>query len=181
MSDHTPIPLAFALVELDTPEFSEICGWPFVDSYVGRLLQDDIPQRMQNSYCQVWVYRDPDGRLVGFGTFDVCDDCRQYAERPLHSYVPLLAVNPAAERRGHGTSIVRHLIGEAAILGRRSRGYYDVLYLDVYTDNESAIGLYHKCGFVTLTDEPIPDPRENGRPYVIMAIRVSSPPIAASC
>jgi ribosomal protein S18 acetylase RimI-like enzyme len=172
MSDRTPIPLTPALIDLDSPEFETICGWPFADSYVGRLLQDDIPQRIQNSYCQVWVYRDPDGRLVGFGTFDVCEDCRQYAERPLHSYVPLLAVNPAAERRGHGTSIVRHLIGEAAILARRSRGYYDVLFLDVYTANESAISLYRKCGFATLTDEPIPDPKENGKPYIIMAKRI---------
>ena len=70
-------------------------------------------------------------------------------------------MNPAAERRGHGTSIVRHLIGEAAILVRQSRGYYDVLFLDVYTANESAISLYGKCGFTTLTDEPIPDTRED--------------------
>jgi ribosomal protein S18 acetylase RimI-like enzyme len=131
---------------------------------------------MQNYYGRIWVYRDPDRQLVGFGTFDICKDCLQYARTPLHSYIPLLAVNPATERRGHGTSIVRHLISEAAIVALQYDRLFDVLFLDVYTANEGAIKLYEKCGFATLTDEPIPDPKEDGKPYIIMARRVSDPP-----
>jgi ribosomal protein S18 acetylase RimI-like enzyme len=73
-------------------------------------------------------------------------------------------VNPVIQSRGYGTSIVRHLIGEAAILARHQRGCHDVLFLDVYAANERAIGLYKRCGFETITAEPIPDPQENGAP-----------------
>jgi tripartite-type tricarboxylate transporter receptor subunit TctC len=41
--------------------------------------------------------------------------------------------------------------------------------------NEKAIGLYKKYEFEALTDEPIPDPKEDGKPYFIMARRVFGP------
>jgi len=176
MADRTPIPLTPFSVELGTPEFSEICGWHFDDPYIGRLLRDDIPQRMLFGKGQTWVYRDPEKRLVGFGTIDVCDEYGPFTGGCLHPYIPLLAVNPGSRGHGHGTSIVRHLIGEAAILARLQSGVHDVLFLDVYVANERAIRLYRKCGFETITAESIPDPLENGAPYIIMAMRVSVAP-----
>jgi ribosomal protein S18 acetylase RimI-like enzyme len=176
MSDRPLIPLAPVPIELDAAEFKEICGWPFADLYVGRLLRDDTPQRMQFGNGRTWVYRDPDNRLVGFGTIDVSDDCRDYTAGQLHPYIPLLAVNPTTQRCGHGTSIVRHLIGEAAILWRLQGDCHDVLFLDVYTVNVGAISLYQTCGFETITSEPILDPLEDDKPYIIMAKRVSIAP-----
>jgi len=176
MPDRTPIPLAPFPVELDAPEFREICGWTFADPYVGRLLRDDIPQRMRFGNGRIWVYRDPESRIVGFGTIDLCDDYRDYTEGQPHPYIPLLAVSPIVQRCGHGTSIVRHLIGEAAILARPPGGCHDVLFLDVYTANKGAISVYERCGFETITVEPIPDPVEDDKPYIIMARRVSVAP-----
>jgi len=125
---------------------------------------------------RTWVYRDPENCLVGFGTIDVCDDYRDYTGDKPHPYIPLLAVNPTIQSLGYGTSIVRHLIGEAAILARHQCGVDDVLFLDVYTDNVRAIRLYTNCGFATITTDPIPDPLENGAGYIIMARRVSVAP-----
>jgi GNAT superfamily N-acetyltransferase len=172
MSDRIPVPLTPSLVRLDDAEFETIRGWPFADSYIGRMLHEDIPQRVRDWFCKIWIYRDPENQLAGFGTFHVGMDCSQYAGKVVHSYIPLLAVNPTIESRGYGTAIVRHLIGEAAILAYRSEGLLDVLFLDVYAANTKAITVYQKCGFAILTDEPIPDPQENGKPYVIMARRV---------
>jgi ribosomal protein S18 acetylase RimI-like enzyme len=176
MPDHPLVPLAPVSIELNAPEFKEICGWTFVDLYIGRLLRDDIPQRMHFGNGRTWVYRDPENRLVGFGTIDVCDDYRDYTAGQPHPYIPLLAVNPTAQGCGHGTSIVRHLIGEAAILWRLQRDCHDVLFLDVYTVNVRAISLYKTCGFETVTTEPIADPLEDDKPYIIMARRVSIAP-----
>ena len=56
------IPLTPCRIDFDSPEFREILEWTFDDSYVGRLLRDDIPNRMQFGNCRTWTYRDPDGR-----------------------------------------------------------------------------------------------------------------------
>lgn len=90
-----------------------------------------------------------------------------------HPYIPLLAVNPTIKSLGYGTSIVRHLIDEAALLA--SQGVcHDVLFLDVYTTSGKAIQVYTACGFVCVTPEPIPDPQEGGKTYIVMAKRVST-------
>ncbi len=175
MTDLTPIPLTPILIELDSPEFQTISDWQFEDSFVGRLLRDDIPQRVQFNDCKLWVYHDPDSRVVGFGTIDVCKDYSEYVDRRPHPYIPLLAKNPTLKSLGYGTSIVRHLIGEAVLLVHRyTPGMCsDVLFLDVYTSSERAIRLYHNSGFVKLTDEPLQDPDHGGKPYIVMAKRVS--------
>jgi GNAT superfamily N-acetyltransferase len=156
-----PIPLTAVLIELDSPEFAAISDWPFADAFVGRLLQNDIPQRVVFGNCGIWTYRDPDARLVGFGTLDICGDCREYTHGKLHPYIPLLAVNPTIRSLGYGTSIVRHLIDQAALLALRGL-CHDVLFLDVYTTNNKAIRVYTECGFVIITPEPMPDPEEEG-------------------
>jgi GNAT superfamily N-acetyltransferase len=173
MAHDSPIPLTPDLVGLTSAEFEAISGWPFADPFVARLLQEDIPQRVQFGYCRIWIYRDPDGRLVGFGTLDISDECREYTNGRIHPYIPLLAVNPTIKSLGYGTSIVRHLIDEAALLA--SQGLcHDVLFLDVYTTSEKAIHVYTACGFACVTPEPIPDPQEGGKTYTVMAKRVST-------
>jgi GNAT superfamily N-acetyltransferase len=176
MPNGPPIPLTAALIELDSPEFAAISGWPFTDPFVSRLLKNDIPQRVVFGHCRIWTYRDPDSRLVGFGTLDICSDCREYTGGKLHPYIPLLAVNPTIKSLGYGTSIVRHLIDEAALFALRGQ-CHEVLFLDVYTTNDRGIRVYTECGFVTISPQPIPDPDEGGMSYIVMAKRVSiSPP-----
>jgi GNAT superfamily N-acetyltransferase len=177
MSDPMPVPLTAVPIELESPEFEAIYAWPFPDRFVVRLLRDDIPQRIQFNSCRIWVYRDPDGQFVGFSTLDVCDDYARFTAGRPHPYIPLLAVNPAIKSRGYGTSIVQHLIDEATSLARTADGCHDVLFLDVYTTSVKAITLYTKCGFVSLTDEPIVDrAAEGGETYIVMALRVSVTP-----
>src|SRR5262245_34753039 len=115
MSTPQPIPLTPVLTLPNEPAFQAVLTWQFADQpfYVGqvkRLLQNDIPYRIAYNGCLVWVYYDHDNNAVGFATLDLCDDYERFTEGKLHSYIPLLAVNPAFERRGHGRSIVQHLI-----------------------------------------------------------------------
>jgi GNAT superfamily N-acetyltransferase len=173
MSDRTPIPLTPAPIEFGSPEFEAISGWPFADPFVARLLKSDIPQRVQFGNCRIWIYRDPEGRLVGFGTLDVCEDYGSHTSGEAHPYIPLLAVNPTIKSLGYGSTIVRHLIDEAVLLACRPGGCHGVLYLDVYTTSVKAIEVYNACGFTQVTPEPIQDPQEGGKPYIVMAKRVS--------
>jgi GNAT superfamily N-acetyltransferase len=175
MAHGPPVPLTPTLIGLDSSEFQAISGWPFADAFVRRLLQEDIPQRVQFGHCAIWTYRDPDGSLVGFGTLDVCGECAEFTGGKLHPYIPLLAINPTIKSQGYGTSIVRHLIDEAAMLALFGQ-CHDLLFLDVYTTSEKAIGVYLKCGFTTISPEPIADPDEGGKTYVVMAKRVSIAP-----
>lgn len=172
MVHFTPIPLTPIPVDLNSCEFAAISDWPYADAFVGRLLREDIPQRVQFGDGRMWVYRDPADRLVGFGTIDVCEDYRDYTAGRHHPYIPLLAVNPTIPSLGYGTSILRHLIDEAALLACRSAGCCDRLFLDVYTTSEKAIELYKRSGFISLTDTPIPDHQEAGKSYIVMAQRV---------
>ena len=163
MSDSTPIELLPVPIELDSSEFVAICGWAFEDDYVGRLLKNDIPRRVLRGSCRVWVYENPDRQLVGFGTIDVCSDYSEsYTGGRPHPYIPLLAVEPGMRGRGYGKSIVQHLIDLAALLALGPGGCHDVLFLDVYRDNDKAINLYERCGFGIVEREPRSDPDENG-------------------
>lgn len=164
MPPPTPIPLTPIRINPGGPEYQAILTWPFADQpffegQVKRLLQEDIPRRVQDGFGLVWGYRDPSGNTVGFGTLDVCREYAQWAGGEAHSYIPLLAVNPGFQKRGHGRSIVQHLIAEAVLLAHNSANLSELLFLDVYTANQTAILLYEKCGFVALNAEsPIADP-----------------------
>lgn len=173
MAHSSPVPLTALLIGLDSDEFRAISGWPFADPYVKRLLQEDIPQRVQFGHCSIWIYRDPSGSLAGFGTLDVCSECGEFTGGQIHPYIPLLAINPTIKSRGYGTSIVRHLIDEAGLLALRGL-CHDVLFLDVYSTNEKAINVYTQCGFSTISPEPIPDRQEGGNTYIVMARRIST-------
>lgn len=167
MSTPQPIPLTPVLITPSNPEYKALVDWPFseqsfYEGQVKRLLQNDIPQRLVYGFGSVWVYRDPDAHTVGFGTLVVCHDYKRLAGGKLHSYIPLLAVHPDCKKRGHGQSIVQHLIAQAVLLSLYWEDLSDLLFLDVYTANEPAISLYAKCGFQTVHG-PIPDPRREQR------------------
>jgi ribosomal protein S18 acetylase RimI-like enzyme len=105
----------------------------------------------------------------------LCKEYSAFTSQAYHSYIPLLAVNPAFRRVGHGSTIVQHLIAEAAtVTAVNPTVVSDLLLLDVYLANSDAIRLYEKCGFVVLNPvAPIPDPQENNEAYAIMARKVS--------
>ncbi len=173
MPDRLPIPLTPDPVTLGSPEARTLADWPYPDLFVTRLLRDDIPQRVQFGDCRVWVYRDPAGQLVGFGSLDVCTDYADQSEGRPHPYIPLLAVNPTIKSLGYGTTIVRHLIDEATVLASRAGGCHDVLFLDVYTTSEKAIAVYAACGFESITPAPLPDAQDPGKLYLVMAKRLT--------
>ena len=172
MAERIPIPLTPTPIALDHPDFQAISGWPYADPFVSRILRDDIPQRIRFGNSRIWTYRDPEGRLVGFGTLDVSDDFAELTDGEPHPYIPLLAVNPTIKSLGYGTTIVRHLIAEAVLMASRGT-CCDLLILDVYTTGVKAIEVYTDCGFVRVTNEPIPDLQESGKPYIVMGKRVS--------
>ena len=89
-----------------------ILGWPYEDPFVTRLLQSDIPQLVKSSSCRIWVYSDPNGQFVGFGSLVICDFFSEDTGGKLHPYIPLLAVNPTIKSMGYGTTIVRYLMAK---------------------------------------------------------------------
>jgi ribosomal protein S18 acetylase RimI-like enzyme len=150
MSGTPAIPLRAVKILPDTDEYREIESWaypsaPFYEAQIRRLLEVDIPYRFLHHGCIIWAYRNQKGNTVGFGTLDLSDEYIAYAGERLHPYIPLLAVNPEFRGQGHGTSIVEHLIG-AAHLQTISQDCSNLLFLDVYTANKPAIGLYSKRG-----------------------------------
>jgi ribosomal protein S18 acetylase RimI-like enzyme len=111
MATPSPIPLIPIRTAIGDPEFQAILAWqfptqPFYEAQVQRLLAQDIPHRMAFGACSLWTYRDPHGNIVGFGTLDVCREYDQFTAGQPHCYLPVLAVNPAFQRRGHGRTIV---------------------------------------------------------------------------
>jgi ribosomal protein S18 acetylase RimI-like enzyme len=175
MANLPPILSPPELIELDFNEFKEICNW-FPDSYISRMLLKDIPQRVRFGNCRIWIYRDQNRELIGFGTIDVSEAYLDFTGGRPHLYIPLLAVKPGMDGRGYGKAIVQHLIEQAAIRSSAPGESLEFLFLDVYEDNGKAIELYKKCGFKNMRNEPTPDPDEGGKRYFIMAMRVSAMP-----
>ena len=180
MSQQQPVPLTPILVAPDNADYRSLLTWPFSDQpffegQVRRLLQLEIPQRILFGATRIWVYRDPTQNMVGFGTLQVSNEYEQFTGGHFHSYIPLLAVNPVFQKRGHGRSIVEHLIAEAVLL-RMASNLSDHLFLDVYTANKGAIALYEKCGFAILNPHtPIADPLENNETFFVMAKKIAAP------
>lgn len=115
---------------------------------------------------------------VGFGTLDVCHVWDVFTDGQSHPYIPLLATNPGVKSLGYGTTVLQHLIAEAAETVRRT-GCHDVLYLDVYTTSDKAIKLYTDNGFRPVVDTPFADEADAGKLYLIMRRRVSVAPATA--
>jgi ribosomal protein S18 acetylase RimI-like enzyme len=159
-------------VKLSDPVFNAMRMWPFKDEFVSRLLIDDIPQRVKYGSCKIWAYRDPQSTLVGFGTLDICTDCSEFTDSQPHTYIPLLAVHPEMQGRGHGKSIVHHLVEEAAcIVASSPDRLHHAIFLDVYEESIPAIRLYAGCNFVTLNGPLVDD--VNGKTFFVMAKRVT--------
>lgn len=176
ITEREPIPLSAALTQHNTPEYRTLLSWPYADPFVSRMLRTDIRERFLSGDCQVWVYRDPDGQLVGFGVLDLEV---YYTPAKPHPYIVLLAVNPTIKSLGYGTAIVNHLIGAATVLAADPTRCGDTLFLDVYTGNVKGINLYIACGFAIIDDEPIPDPAEAGKRYLVMSRSVAIEPTRA--
>lgn len=164
-------------------DYQNLLSWvfpsaPFYSAQVARLLRADIPHRCIHGNGLVWVYRDSNRDIVGFGTLDRCNEYDQFTQGESHAYIPLLAVKPEYQGRGHGFRIVEHLIGEAALYALYCPGAMsDRLFLDVYTANVPAVSLYQKCGFSILNPKnTIPDPQEHNEPYFVMARSIASRP-----
>ena len=167
MADRLIIPLKPTLITPESPEYAQILLWSFAENFVGRLLRSDIPQRYQRNQCRIWAYFDPYGPLVGFGSLDLCREYAAVTNQEPHSYIPLLGVNPGFEGRGHGKFIVRHLTAEA-LFAAADGLCSNELFLDVYVSASRTIKLYENCGFRVVSPEPIHDPQEDDREYVIM-------------
>lgn len=170
-----PIPLTPIRIDRNHARYLQLLNWPFgasafYESQVTRLLHHDIPQRMAYGACECWIYSDPDGHDIGFSTLQVSSEYSQFTNGRPHAYIPLLAVNPGFMRRGHGHSIVQHLIEESRAILARTRIMAEFVFLDVYSANQKAIGVYQKAGFEILNpDAPIDDPDENRERYFVMA------------
>jgi len=101
---------------------------------------------------------------------------QQFTGAKDHCYIPLLAVNPNFQKRGHGLTIVDFLVAEAAGIAQKNSNVSNLLFLDVYTANQAAVSLYDKSGFDTLNrDAPLADPQESNETYVIMAKKLAIP------
>jgi ribosomal protein S18 acetylase RimI-like enzyme len=165
-------------ITCDSPAFAEILRWKFEEPFVRRLLIDDIPQRTLFGGCRMICYSNSEREIVGFGTIQRSDEFAALTEGRDHPYIPLLGVDPAKRGKGYGRQIVEHLILLAWHMAREKGGNcHDVLFLEVYETSAAAIRLYQKCGFQKAIDEPIFDPDENKR-YFVMSKRVSvAPPV----
>lgn len=95
--------------------------------------RDMLARELRNSpVSRVYVMRDADGTLVAFCA------CWFLADE-LH--INTLAVQPGERRRGHATTLLRHVFREAAAEGARHAT------LEVRQSNEAALKLYERLGF----------------------------------
>lgn len=147
---------------------------PFYAAQVLDLLRDDVPHRALFGMCFVFLYRDSAGTAVGFGTLEVASEYHSLTNGLDHAYIPVLAVHPDHNGKGYGKWIVEHLVSEAVLFHQSLHGLSDSIFLDVYQANTPAIGLYEKCKFETLNaTNPIPDPKHNNEPYLVMARKLA--------
>jgi ribosomal protein S18 acetylase RimI-like enzyme len=173
-AEHSRPALVPRLIAMASPEYLQLAQWPFRDAYVPRMLRHILPMFELEHETRVWVFHDETGAAVGFGTLEIVAEYPWLVAPPFrrHFYVPLLAVHPAAERRGYGKAILKHLIAEASL---PRQDVEPMLILDVYAENARAIGLYDRAGFRKLTDAAVPDPAEGGRGYWILGMRLDDP------
>jgi ribosomal protein S18 acetylase RimI-like enzyme len=175
MAAQPRIPLQAFRAAPDDAAIQELLQWPlratvFYEAQIARLLVDDIARRHYNRTGSVWIFPEGGGEIVGFGALDRCREYESLADGRLHLYIPLLAVHPAHQGRGHGKTIVEFLLNEAVLAVGENDQLAESLFLDVYQANHSAIALYQKFGFVILNpDAPLSDQEEQGAGYYVMA------------
>ena len=83
MPTRQPIPLTAIRTGPGEPDYQALLAWPFAaqpfyEGQVLRLLRNDIPHRVLYSFGLVWVYRDPTGATVGFGTLEVSKEYERF-------------------------------------------------------------------------------------------------------
>jgi hypothetical protein len=93
MATTQPIPLKAIRIVPSEPEYQALLAWqfaaqPFYEGQVFGLLRQDIPHRVMYSFGLVWVYQDPAGNTVGFGTLDVCKEYERFTGGKYHCYIP---------------------------------------------------------------------------------------------
>lgn len=169
-----PIPLTPILTAPGQSEYTGLLNWPFpsapfYESQILRLLQQDIPHRCLYGDCFVWVFRDPNGDDVAFGTLEHCTEYPELTDGQCHFYIPVLSVHPQHRFKGHGRTVVTYLV-EAAKQALRNWPSHGHIFLDVYSVNTNAISLYEKCGWAKLDEnQPRLDPDQNNEPFVVMS------------
>jgi len=172
MAERAAPALAATRIDCNGSVFAEILRWSFRETFVARLLAEDIPQRVAFHGCQIMGYLNREREIVGFGTIEISGEYQSLTGGRPHPYLPLLAVSPGHQGKGYGTAIVNHLVLLASHFARAGK-CHDVLFLDVYESSTAAIHLYRKCGFETMVADPLDDPIERKR-YFVMARRVST-------
>ncbi|MGL4421357.1 MAG: GNAT family N-acetyltransferase [Gemmataceae bacterium] len=146
----------------------------------------DIEKRLKKTGF-LWHFLDERGESVAFGTLDIVFMYPTNNEMLKHLYIPLLAVRADQSGKGYGKEVVQFLINEATIwrymlevtIQELQVPFSDHLYLDVYTNNAPAVGLYQKCGFQIIEPEPRLDELNNNAPYYVMARRIAIAPAPA--
>lgn len=98
----------------------------------------EMEEEFDLPYSRPWV-AEREGRVVAFGIHWLIAGESQLAD---------VAVHPDYQRRGLGRSMMEKLMDESRALGMSK------MTLEVRADNESAIDLYQKLGFVETCRRP---------------------------
>ncbi|MBI3973320.1 MAG: GNAT family N-acetyltransferase [Chloroflexi bacterium] len=139
----------------DQPWAADVADWINTD----RVLED---LRDADLNCRVWIWRDDNGNVVGFGSLG---DAVFRVPNPNKSpwlpvtIIPALAVHSAHQGKGYARRIVEELLDLAAEHAAERR--YVVLL--VHTDNVRAHELYRRAGFRDLGKSFIE--KETGWPH----------------
>lgn len=123
------------------------------DPYAARLR--DAAARARDA--ELWVARGPDGDVLGSVT--LCPPGSPWRELaavddPAQGELRMLAVDPAAQGRGAGETLVRHALARAVDHGARR------VLLSTLPDMAAAHRLYERLGFHRAPDldwRPVPD------------------------
>jgi ribosomal-protein-alanine N-acetyltransferase len=103
------------------------------DSWSDGMFWSELAERDTRRYV---VEEDADGAVCAYA--GLC------AYAPHEAYIQTMAVSPQVQRRGIGEAMLVELLGEA---DRRGCPHVD---LEVRADNEAAIQLYQRHGFVQI-------------------------------
>ena len=115
------------MTEEDIPDILEIEKQSFVTPWTQRMFRETLASPISTSFVT-----EEDGRLLGYVMlYSVADE----------AHILNLAVDPAGRRRGYGTCLIEHAIGD-----RREKGVSD-FFLEVRESNQGARNLYGKLGF----------------------------------
>lgn len=119
------------------------------DGYVEHL-RDAAARHAQ---AELWVATDDEGALLGTVTITPENSPWREIGRAGEGEFRMLAVAPAAQGRGVGEALVRHVIAEARVAGRHA------VVMSSLDEMASAHRVYERLGFVRLPErdwDPVP-------------------------